>query len=152
MTDAPPLAVLVAEDDEDDQLILEEAFAALGAPVELHFARDGVALVERLTTWPDAAPWPLILIDLNMPRMNGWEVLEAVRAHPTYGRVPVLVMSTSGAPEDVDRAYASGANTFFTKPLRFHDLTRTLDCIVQYWRGPARWPTLTGRGGAPAGR
>lgn len=134
-----PLRVLVAEDDPDDRMFLEEAFSTVGGDVELEFAPDGEAALASLASDPHVTR-RLVMADIKMPRMNGFELLEAMREQDDLRDTPVVMMSTSSAPEDVARAYRSGANTYFTKPARFQDLVRTVDAVLGYWGQHAKWP------------
>ena len=123
--------ILVAEDDEDDRLLLAEAFAAVDADVDVEFACDGRELMARLEERRE--PSPLVLLDLNMPRMNGREVLRAMRDAPEHRRTPVVVMSTSDAEIDVHDAYDLGANSFVAKPMGYRNLVGSLRVLLDFW-------------------
>ena len=125
--------LLVADDDADDRLLIEEAIVDAELDLTLHFVEDGEQLMSFLLRRGvhAAAPRPsLVLLDLNMPRMDGREALRAIRADPTLRSLPIVVLSTSAADEDVSESYLLGANAFVCKPTRFDgliDLVRTLD-------------------------
>lgn len=134
--------VFVCEDDEDDRFFFEEAFSRLPGSRVIQYASDGAHLLELLDAYDVAQGMPLILLDLNMPRMDGRETLRALRKHDVLPLVPVVVISTSNAREDVDDAYALGANTYFAKPLAFQDLVGLLEVILAYWGAWALVPRL----------
>lgn len=126
-----PLTLFVAEDDEDDRMLLEDAAAKVRHPLKLHFVNDGRALMEALAEHRSGDP--LLVLDLNMPRMGGHEVLRHLRADPARVRTPVVVLSTSNSSEDIELAYELGANTYFEKPSSFEDLVGLLESMVEYW-------------------
>jgi CheY-like chemotaxis protein len=138
---------LVAEDDPNDTLLLTRAFAKAGLAIPLDFVCDGQEAVDYLgraqakehsrETIPQ-----LLLLDLKMPRMDGFDVLKWLRAQPGLQRLPVIVFSSSGQQEDIDSAYGLGANSYLVKPQtleRLQDLVRT---IHQYW---TEWNTTEER-------
>src|SRR5262245_10189964 len=113
--------ILMAEDDEDDRLLTDEAFKLAGLNGKLDFVKYGNELIAYLTqsakTPPNSTPRPsIILLDLNMPRKDGREVLRELKAHPTWKRIPIIVLTTSSDQEDIDLAYELGANSFVCKP------------------------------------
>ncbi|WP_349263121.1 response regulator [Longimicrobium sp.] len=130
----------MADDDEDDRLLAREALAqSLALAAELRFVNDGVELMQYLRREPpfaDAAATPrpgVILLDLNMPRMDGREALQALKADPELRRIPVVVMSTSQADEDIVRSYDLGAASFITKPVTFEGLVEVMRGFGTYW-------------------
>ena len=126
-------------------LLIKTALAELPKLDLLHVAKDGVEAIEFLRRearsvngrLPD-----LVLLDINMPKKNGFEVLTELKSDPVLRRLPVVVFSTSNSQEYVDRAYDKGANTFITKPVALDDLKRALDAIAGYWAETARLPTF----------
>jgi CheY-like chemotaxis protein len=134
-----PITVLCAEDDEDDRLLVREAWEEGRLANELRFVEDGEELMEYLQRrgrYADAtlAPRPgLILLDLNMPRKDGREALEEIRADPELRRIPVIILTTSKAEEDILRSYDLGVNSFITKPVTFDSMVRILQMFGQYW-------------------
>lgn len=134
----PLRVILVAEDDADDQMLLTEAFNASAFTGSLQFAFDGVELIGRLSEpeLPD-----LVLLDLNMPRLSGHEVLQNMRNQDRLRSLPVVVLTTSGSSEDVDRAYRSGANTYLQKPRSFKALVNLTQLLQRYWLDLAKLPT-----------
>lgn len=140
--------VLMADDDPDDCLLVREALADCGRSVDFRWVQDGVDLLEYLRRQGKyvsgvSAPWPdVLLLDLNMPRKDGREALREIRADPLLNHLPIVILSTSKAPTDIDRAYDLGANTFVTKPATYDGMISTLCSILDYWlestRSPAR--------------
>ena len=141
--------ILVAEDDPDDREMLTEAFAHAPAPVELHFVDDGQGLLQHLAVpRPPAAAGAhgpaqpsLILLDLNMPGVDGRETLRRLRADARWRRIPVVVFTTSSAQEDVDQVYALGGNSYITKPARMDDLVQVVHTLERYWLDTVQLPT-----------
>jgi CheY-like chemotaxis protein len=144
--------ILVAEDDPDDRLLARDAFAGNERAVDLRFVADGVELMEyllRAGRYPGAAPSPdLVLLDLNLPRKDGREALAEIRAHPDLRRLPVVVLTTSAAPNDIERCYELGANSFITKPSSFEELVALARLIDKYWFGVVGLPRAEGPAGA----
>jgi CheY-like chemotaxis protein len=111
--------ILIAEDDETDVLLLRRAFKEAGLVRPMHVAADGQAAIDYLTAReqsPEDRLPALIILDLKMPRCNGIEVLQWIRAQPGLRCVPTVIFSSSSRREDVERAYLLGANAFFVKP------------------------------------
>ncbi|MVM28437.1 response regulator [Spirosoma sp. HMF4905] len=128
-TSAP--CVFVADDDEDDRYLLAIAFQQHSPQCRLLFAQDGRALLDELE---QARTLPcLILLDLNMPRLNGFETLQLIRAHPLYQDVPIVMLTTSDLAEDRQRAQALGATAFITKPLNASRLGEVVGQLRAEW-------------------
>lgn len=142
----PMATILMAEDDEDDRLLTRDALAEAGLDHQLRFVGDGRELVEYLTRtggFAEAAdaPWPsIILLDVNMPRMNGWEALVAIRGDPQLRSIPVVMMTTGWSQRDIHRCYDLGANSFIQKPGSFGELVRILKNVDRYWFGTVSLP------------
>jgi CheY-like chemotaxis protein len=134
-----PIVILMADDDPDDRLLAKEALEESRVLNELYFVEDGEQLLEYLRREgayadPETSPRPgLILLDLNMPRKDGREALREIKADPDLRRIPVVVMTTSSAEEDVFRSYDSGANSFVTKPVTFEQLVALMRALGNYW-------------------
>ncbi len=122
--------ILIADDDADDVLLMEDALLELNRPFRLDSVGDGVELMEYLQTRPHPG---LILLDLNMPRMDGRQVLDALRNDPQLKRIPVVVMSTSTADIDINNGYDRGANSYVCKPSSFDALVTMMEEITDYW-------------------
>jgi CheY-like chemotaxis protein len=146
VTDAPegrPIHVLLVEDDEGDVVMTREALDEGNVRNELHVVGDGVEAVAflRRTNGYDDAPRPdLILLDLNLPRRDGRSVLEDIKSDPDLRRIPVIVLSTSEAIEDVTESYDLHANAYVTKPVDFDDFVRVIHNIDEFFVSVARLP------------
>lgn len=137
----PTAIVLLVEDDPDDQLLTKEAFASLQVPHDLRIVSDGNEALDYLYKrgeYAATAPRPdLILLDLNMPRVNGQKVAEQVSMDPSLRDIPIVVLTTSRRHEDMLQAYGRGVTSFITKPLDFADFVtavRHLERLIQYLR------------------
>lgn len=139
MPDARPITIVLADDDEDDRLMARDALRDARLTNDLQFCFDGVDLLDYLKhrgRWAaeGAAPRPgLILLDLNMPRMDGREALAAIKEDPELRAIPVIVLTTSKADEDIVRSYDLGVNSFITKPVTFLGLVETMKVFSRYW-------------------
>jgi CheY-like chemotaxis protein len=140
---APPVVVLHVEDDPGDVLMIREALDENGLGHELHVCSDGedaLRFVRRETPHEDAPRPDLVLLDLNLPRRDGREVLADIKADEGLRTIPVVVLTTSEAEEDVLRSYALHANAYVTKPVdfdRFIDVVRQID---DFFAGVVRLP------------
>ena len=133
------LVILMADDDADDRLLADEAMVESRVLNELHFVEDGVELLaylrgEEKYSDRDAHPLPgLILLDLNMPKMDGREALAAIKGDPALKRIPVVILTTSKAEEDMLRGYDLGAASYITKPVTFDVLVDLMRTLGKYW-------------------
>ncbi len=133
--------ILIAEDDPDDRELIACAFLEAGFDGRLLFARDGRELLEMLEAPdPDEASPQLVLLDLNMPRLDGRAALRALRARDATRNLPVVVLSTSAAASDVSECYRYGANSYCTKPLDFRGLVALARDIEHWWFKVTRLP------------
>jgi len=136
---ARPIVILLADDDEEDRMLAADALEESRVVNDLRFVEDGDELLDYLYrrgrySEPDAAPSPgLILLDLNMPRKDGREALREIKADPDLRRIPIIVLTTSKAEEDIYRTYDLGANSFITKPVSFEGLVAVMRDIGRYW-------------------
>jgi len=133
-----PLIILMADDDPDDRLLTKEALEENQLNSELNFVRDGVELMDYLNQKKSFnktnAPKPdLILLDLNMPKMDGREALREIKENPNFKRIPVIVLTTSKAEADIINSYDLGVNSFISKPVLFNDLVEVTRQIGKYW-------------------
>ena len=139
MKNKKPITVLLAEDDADDRQTVREAFVEARLLNDMRYVVDGQDLMDYLLhegkyTAPAAAPRPgIILLDFNMPKMDGREALREIKANPDLRRIPVVVLTTSKAEEDVFRSYDLGANSFITKPVTFSSMVETIKVLGEYW-------------------
>lgn len=144
MKDRATLSVLMAEDDADDRVLLADAFRDSGVEVTLDFVLDGVELMAHLNGIlgdPGRKLPDLLLLDLNMPRMDGREALQAIREHAGLKHLPVIILTTSRARIDILASYQLGANSFVTKPSRFDDLIAVLRSLERYWMDIVQLPS-----------
>jgi chemotaxis family two-component system response regulator Rcp1 len=146
----PVHAILLVEDNAADIKITQRALRESAVPVELLVVRDGQEALDYLLRQGRFAAeaghgWrcpDLILLDLNLPRLTGREVLERIRATPTLRTVPVVVLTTSHREEDVQEMYAAGANTYIEKPQDFARFVQVLQTIQRYWLDTALLPSV----------
>lgn len=133
------LPILQIEDDENDVFLLEHAFKKAGIQQPLRAVRDGQEGVDYLSgegEFSDRRRFPLpclIILDLKMPRKNGIEFIEWLRGEPRFRRVPVLMLSSSANPDDIDRAYEAGANAFLVKPASNPERLRLAAALKEFW-------------------
>ncbi|CCH53815.1 Response regulator rcp1 [Fibrisoma limi BUZ 3] len=125
--------IFTADDDEDDRLLLKQAFDQQSPECQLVFFTDGDELLSALMNLPFGELPRLIILDLNMPRMSGFEVLKRLKAHPRLRIIPVVVMTTSNRAEDVALSYQSGSSSFVTKPTSYDRLLELVKVTRQYW-------------------
>ena len=130
------ITILMADDDPDDRLLTKDALEESHLLNEFETVEDGEELMEYLHQRGKYADKPrpgLILLDLNMPRKDGREALREIKSDPGLRRIPVVVMTTSKAEEDILRSYDLGVNSFVVKPITFDGLVDTLQTIGKYW-------------------
>ena len=131
-----PVEVLLVEDDEDDVLLTREALKDSKVIVSMTVVQDGEEALKRLRRQPpfETSPVPdLILLDLNLPRVSGREVLKELKADPVLRKIPVVVLTTSAADTDVLKCYDLGANCYITKPVDFEQFQRIIKVIDEFW-------------------
>ena len=133
------IIILLADDDEDDRMLAKDALQESRLANNLYTVEDGEELLDYLQRRgryadPASSPRPgLILLDLNMPRKDGREALKEIKADASLRQIPVVVMTTSKAEEDIYRTYDLGANSFITKPVMFESLVRVMKDLSTYW-------------------
>lgn len=140
-----PLEVLLVEDDEDDVLLTKEALKDSKVIVSMAVAPDGDDALKRLRRQPpfEDAPVPdLILLDLNLPRVSGREVLKELKGDPVLKKIPVVVLTTSAADTDVLKCYDLGANCYITKPVDFAQFQRIIKVIDEFWLTIVKLPRV----------
>lgn len=141
------LTILLAEDDPDDRMLTTRALERNGFPLDIRSVADGEELMDYLFCRGaygarDAAPKPaLILLDLNMPRKDGREALAEIKSEPTLRRIPVIVLTTSIADQDVRQSYDLGVNAFVTKPVTFEKLSESIELIGRFWLEVVKLPS-----------
>jgi CheY-like chemotaxis protein len=138
------IEVLLVEDDPGDVLMTREAFADYRLANNLHVCQDGVdamAFLRREGDYAEAPRPDLVLLDLNLPRMDGREVLEAIKSDAELASIPVVVLTTSEAEEDVLRSYSLHANAYVTKPVDFERFIEVVRQIDDFFITVVRLPT-----------
>lgn len=139
MTAAKAITILMADDDPDDRELTREAFEEAKLANDLRFVEDGVELLDYLHrrgkySDPASSPRPsIILLDLNMPRKDGREALEEMKADPRFRAIRVIVLTTSTADEDILRSYRLSAASYITKPVTFESLVDVIKTLGKYW-------------------
>lgn len=137
--------ILVCDDDQDDQLLIESAFEEACIDADFHVTGDGVELIRYLQESNEGEhPRPdIILLDLNMPRMDGRQTLEWIKSQPDYRDIPVVIYTTSRELTEIQRCYRTGANSFMTKCSTFEDLVEKVEAFAKYWMDVAQLPRRT---------
>lgn len=134
-----PITILIAEDDEEDRILTEEAIKESRLVNRVFFATDGEELMQYLLgkdPFANRLEYPLpgiILLDLNMPKKGGLECLTEIKANNILKRIPVVVLSTSKAEEDIVRSYDLGVSSFISKPVTFNSLVDIMYTLKKYW-------------------
>lgn len=138
--------VLLAEDDPDDQLLIKRAFQSVAPHSTITMVGDGEEVLHylhRQGSFADSeqAPWPsIIILDLNMPRKDGHQVLKEVRALMDFRMIPIVILSTSVSDYDVGLSYELGVNAFISKPSSFSKLKKTVRSLCDFWFDIAQLP------------
>jgi CheY-like chemotaxis protein len=138
--------ILVADDDSNDAYLLQRAFSKAGITAQVEFVQDGEQAIEYLKTVNRTSRNPvpeLLVLDLKMPRVNGFEVLEWIRRQPGLRRMLIIVLTSSDEPRDINRAYDLGANSYLVKPCDMGQLTGMAEYMNNYWLNLNRHPDLT---------
>lgn len=143
MTENSPNDVLLVEDNPGDVRLTEEALDRPGTTTRLHVVRDGVealAFLAKRGAYADAVTPDAVLLDLNLPRKDGEEVLEALQSDPSLPSLPVVVLTSSTAEEDVARSYELDANAYLTKPVAPEEFIETVRRFETFWLSTAELP------------
>ena len=138
-----PIEILLVEDSEPDVILTQEAFAAAGVANRLHVARDGVEALDFLRRedgYADAPRPDVILLDINMPRKNGLEVLAEIKRDPLLMTIPVIILTTSQADEDILRSYQAHAASYVVKPIEFGQFYQVIQALGRYMLSIVRVP------------
>ena len=141
--------VLIAEDSHDDFFLIQRAFRKAEIGAELKWVKDGSEAKAYLLgqgIYSDRQEWPmpvLVIADLKMPLMNGFELLSWVRTRPECRRIPYVVLTSSSQSPDINRAYDMGANSYLVKPGRFEDLLQMSQALKTYWLTLNQSPELS---------
>lgn len=135
-----PITILLADDDEDDRMLTQQALEAAHISNSIEMVEDGEQLLDylfqrgRYAGETGTAPRPgLILLDLNMPKLDGREALRVIKADPTLRDIPVVVLTTSRFEDDIALCYSLGVNSFISKPVTFTGLVEAMNVLGKYW-------------------
>jgi len=136
------LFILIAEDDADDRFLFKTAFEEKGYQDRIEFVENGIELWKFLedisVKSPKEKTYPsFILLDLNMPKKDGREVLREIKQHAEFRKIPVVVFTTTNSENEVKRCYELGANTYVVKPVSFDSLLKVVEEIRMYWQNAA---------------
>jgi CheY-like chemotaxis protein len=133
----PSHTILIADDDEDDCLLVQEALREAGQDQQLRVVRDGDELLGYLRRCDDGGSDPprpdLILLDLKMPGKDGRQALRELKGDPRLREIPIVVLTTSAARDDVSYCYATGVNSYVTKPASFRGMVEVMRTLGHYW-------------------
>jgi len=136
--------ILVAEDDIDDKCMLQMIFEDSGNGDLLEFVENGLELInvlDNIRQNEDTLVYPrFILLDLNMPKMDGRQALKELRGHSSYKKIPVIIFSTTKNEAEINRCYEQGANSYIVKPHTYTDLMQIMIAVVNYWLHTASLP------------
>ena len=138
-----PIDILIVEDNSADLMIMMEALSETGVPLKIHTVSDGEEAMKYLRHVGEYADSPrpqLVLLDLNMPRKNGHEVLEEIKCDRFLMRIPVVVITTSLADHDIAQAYSSHANCCIHKPVDFHEFCAAMELVKTFWFETVKLP------------
>ena len=138
--DREPPIILVVEDDVDDRDLIRWAFEGCRDPVELRFATTGPEALEVLFSHRNRRRPRLILLDLNIPQIDGREIIRRVRDHPAGRSIPIVVFTGSEDLDDVTRSYELGANSYFAKPDSMEGYANLIQVLESYWLREAELP------------
>lgn len=147
--DGSPLQVLLVEDSPGDVRLTIETFRELSSDIELHVAVDGTEAMTFLRQESDKADAPrpdLILLDLNLPRMDGREVLAQIKGDPHLKTIPTVILTTSAAEADILKSYQLQANAYLNKPVRLDDFEVLVKSIHDFWLTRVKLPQQVGSG------
>ncbi len=139
-------AILMIDDDEEDFMLVNEALKSRGVKVDLYWAQDGDEAMNFLFHQGEYAQAPtpnLILLDLNMPGKDGFEVLRDLKAHEGLRKIPVVILTSSRDQKNISHGYNIGANSFMLKPLTFDEMASAMQSLCEYWFALVQLPKST---------
>lgn len=130
--------ILIADDDTDDQYMMQQAFSTINLDENVRTVNDGVELLDYLNKrgkYKDTVLLQpkVILLDLNMPKKDGRECLKEIKSNSRFNRIPIVIYSTSSNPDDISYAYQHGASSYITKPYSYQELINIMDTFKHYW-------------------
>lgn len=134
--------ILIADDDEDDRFLVKSALDDCQIPCTVQYVQNGVEVMNYLENNHENQKPSLILLDLNMPKKDGREALKEIKSHPKLRSVPVIILTTSKAIEDINLCYGLGANGYIVKPNSFSELADTLKILTKFWLDVVTLPPM----------
>lgn len=140
MTPSP--AIIIADDDQDDRLLLQEAFNHIKIPNPVYFTENGIELLQMLeqNDYHHAQKTGLILLDLNMPMKNGFEALKEIKSNEQLMHIPTVIYTTSSLEEDIISSYRHGANAYIIKPQSFQAILDIVVTVYKFWFSYSKMP------------
>lgn len=152
MPSKPPINILLVDDDDDDLFFAKRALEKSNLPNNTYMVHDGIEMLDYLQhnggfTHTNAPLPDIILLDLNMPKMNGTEALKKLRSHKDFAHIPVILFTTSSAEQDIKTSYRLGANSYIKKPGDFNKLVAVMHALKTYWIEHASLPPRNWRPG-----
>lgn len=139
-------AILMVDDDEEDFVLVKEALESKQLKVDLYWAEDGYEAMNFLVRrgiYKNAPTPDLILLDLNMPGKNGFEVLRELKAHQKFRKIPVVILTSSRDQKNISRGYNIGASSFMLKPMSFDEMANAMQSLCEYWFALVQLPKST---------
>lgn len=133
---AKPIEILLVEDNPGDILLTEEAFAEAKILNHIHTAKDGeeaLAYLKQEEGFEDAVKPDLVLLDLNLPKVDGREVLDEIKSDPNLKRIPVVVLTSSAAEKDIVKTYDLHANSYVVKPINLEQFVNVVNAVENFW-------------------
>ncbi len=134
--------ILIADDDEDDRFLVKSALDDCQIPCIVQYVQNGVEVMNYLENNHENQKPSLILLDLNMPKKDGREALKEIKCNPKLRSVPVIILTTSKAMEDINLCYGLGANGYIVKPNSFSELADTLKILTKFWLDVVTLPPI----------
>lgn len=126
-------SILICDDDEDDLYLVKSVFNDTKFSNQTVYLKNGVELLDYLQNQNNETAVGLVLLDLNMPKMDGREALKMIKSNPEFRRIPVIILTTSNSPQDIHQCYELGANCFITKPSSYEGLNDAIKTLSKFW-------------------
>lgn len=126
-------SILICDDDEDDLYLVKSVFNDTKFSNQTVYLKNGVELLDYLQDQKNETAVGLVLLDLNMPKMDGREALKMIKSNPEFRRIPVIILTTSNSPQDIHQCYELGANCFITKPSSYEGLNDAIKTLSKFW-------------------
>lgn len=126
-------SILICDDDEDDLYLVKSVFNDTKFGNQTVYLKNGVELLDYLQNYKGETSIGLILLDLNMPKMDGRETLKVIKNTAEFRHIPVVILTTSNAPQDIEQCYELGANCFITKPSSYEGLNDAIKTLSKFW-------------------